>query len=147
MNAQDKEAMVVIVILCLVVLVFLIVYFAVKAVVCLILSRLNDRIPVAHRKVVSSHIWLLLIPCFSLVWNFFIFPVMADSIREAQMARGDRSDDGSNALALSYCIVGCGTYVPWLQYLAAPIALILLIITLVMFNSSTDRLRSMPPNG
>jgi hypothetical protein len=68
-------------------------------------------------------VWLLMIPCFSLVWNFFVFQQLADSYKAyfASIGRTDVGDCGKGiGLGYAICAIFCG-----------PAALVLLIIYLV----------------
>jgi hypothetical protein len=111
------------------------IVLAIEIVVCLILSNALSRIPQQFRQIEPGMVWLLLIPCFNVVWNFFVFPKVARSYRAYFASRGDDSHgDCGETLGWWYAGVYVGTVVPCLNYLAGPAALILLIILLVKFS-------------
>ena len=90
------------------------------------------RIPARHRQMEPWQVWLLLIPLFNLVWNFFVYPRLAKSYRSyfTEQGRTDVGDCGEQiGLWFAICSVLC--VIPCVNYLAGPAALILLIIFLV----------------
>lgn len=77
-------------------------------------------------------VFLLLIPCFNIVWNFFVYPKLADSFASYFRAQG-RTDVGDcgRGIGMAYCICAVCGVVPYLGLLAGLAALILWIIFLV----------------
>lgn len=77
-------------------------------------------------------VWLLLIPLFNLIWNFFVYQKLPDSYKSyfSSQGRTDVSDCGKG-IGLAYAISAAACIVPCLNYLAVPAALVLLIIFLV----------------
>jgi hypothetical protein len=64
-----------------------------------------ERIPVEDRKQEPALALLLLIPLFSLVWAFWVYPRIAASLESYFSRRGDRSvGDCGRTLALVFCI-------------------------------------------
>ncbi len=45
-----------------------------------------------NRKAEISHVWLMLIPAFNLIWQFVLYKKIADSIRAEYVARGINED-------------------------------------------------------
>ena len=93
-------------------------------------------IPEKHRKMSPGMVWLLLIPCFNLVWIFFVFPGLSKSFKSYFDSVGDNTvGDCGGLLALWYCILAVGSIplslVPFLGFLAGLATLVLLIIFLV----------------
>ena len=91
-----------------------------------------NRIPQPYRQLEPKQTFLLMIPCFNLVWNFFVFPKLAKSYQAyfQSVGRTDVGDCGEKMglwVAISYaCAI-----IPLIQYIAGPAALILLIIYLI----------------
>jgi hypothetical protein len=54
-------------------LLMLAVVYAVLIVVCYLLYTALLALPQQHRRMDPGLVWLLLIPLFNLVWNFFVF--------------------------------------------------------------------------
>ena len=79
---------------------------AIYVAVCLFLSSCFKRIPEEHRKLKPGLVWLLMIPCFSIVWNFFVYPALAESYIAAFESEGSHPHgDCGRRLALVYCIL------------------------------------------
>ncbi|MCX8109252.1 MAG: hypothetical protein N3G20_10655, partial [Verrucomicrobiae bacterium] len=89
-------------------------------------------IPPEHRKMEPTLVWLLLIPCFPIVWNFFVFLRLSDSYLSYFSAQG-RTDVGDcgRGLGLGYAICFACSVVPYIGVLAALAAIVLLILYLV----------------
>ena len=94
-----------------------------------------------HRKMEPGKVWLLVIPLFNLYWIFPVMLGLSDSYKAAFAAKG-RTDVGDCArqLGLFACIAYVCSVVPCVQYLAAPAALVLLIIYLVKASELRTKL-------
>jgi len=110
----------------------LVITFAISIVICAMLYVVQKRVPVEHRKIEPLHIWLLLIPFFNIVWNFFVFQRVPASYQSYFNAQG-RTDVGDcgKQIGLWYAICAVVSIVPCVNYIAGPAALVLLIIFLV----------------
>lgn len=108
------------------------VMFAISIVICAMLYVAQSRVPAEHRKIEPLMIWLLLIPLFNLVWNFFVFQRIPASYKSYFNAQG-RADVGDcgQQIGLWYAICAAASIVPCVNYLAGPASLVLLIIFLV----------------
>ena len=118
---------------------------AIHVAVCALLSVCYSRIPMQFRKQEPGLVWLLMIPCFNVVWNFFVYPRLADSYKAyfASVGRADVGDCGKGiGLAYSICAIFC--IIPCVNYLAAPATLVLLIIYLV---KAMDLKSQIPPQS
>src|SRR5947208_4204512 len=104
----------------------------IPAVICTFLFLTFRRIPPAYRALDPGLVWLLMIPCFAFFWNFFVFNRLSRSLQDAYRAAGraDVGDCGAG-VGLAYDICAIGAFVPILGCLAAPAALVLLVIYLV----------------
>jgi len=110
----------------------LLISLGIAIVICALLYSAQTRIPEEHRKIPAGHVWLLLIPLFNLVWNFFVFPRVADSYKSYFNAQGRTEvGDCGRTVGLWYAICGAVSIVPCINYIAGPAALVLLIIYLV----------------
>lgn len=112
--------------------VWLVISLAIMAVVCFLLYTCFKRIPPQHRKMEPSLVWLLLIPLFNLVWNFFVFLRLPESYNSyfATVGQPNRADT-LRTIGLVFAIVAACSIVPCINVLAGPAALVLLIIFLV----------------
>ena len=88
-------------------------------------------------------VWLLFIPVFNLVWNFFVYPRIADSFDSYFKSKGESVDTGKS-LALTFCIMAaCGLvagFIPFIGLLYPLAVLVILIILLVKFNDLKGRI-------
>lgn len=109
-----------------------VITIAIGVVICFLLMSCFKSIPPAHRKMEPALVWLLLIPCFSVVWNFFVFPRLSESYLSYFTAQG-RSDVGDcgRGLGLAYAICCACSMIPYIGILAGLAALVLLILYLV----------------
>ena len=117
----------------------------INVIICALLSTCYSRIPRQFRKQEPGMVWLLLIPCFNVVWNFFVYPQLADSFKAyfASVGRTDVGDCG-RGIGLAYAICAACCIVPCLNYLAALATLVLLIIYLVKVMDFKSQI---PPQG
>ena len=105
----------------------LLVVFAIPATV--LAYVVLNRIPRQFRKQEPSMAFLLLIPLFSLVWNFFVHPKVAESLKAYFDAQGPHSNgDCGGALALWMCVCGACTFVPTIGIPAAVAGLVLMVV-------------------
>ena len=109
-----------------------VVGLAISIVVLYLLYSCFERIPLPHRQMESWQVWLLLIPCFNLVWNFFVYPKLARSYQTyfAEQGRTEFGDCGEQ-IGLWFAICAVAACVPFVNYIAGPAALVLFIIFLV----------------
>ena len=134
---RDEEAAVIAVIFVIAGAILLFA-LAVQAFICFLTASTLKRIPEQYREQSPGMVWLLMIPCFNLIWNFFVYPKVAASFQnyfnDHDDVRGDIGDCGAS-IAQYYCIAGACSIIPLLNYLAGPAGLVLLILTLVKFHS------------
>src|SRR4051812_44829858 len=93
---------------------------------------LLGRIPPTFRKQDQALALLLLIPIFSLVWAFFVFPRISASLQSYYLSLG-RADVGDcgNSIAIAACVCCLGVFIPFLGAVAGIAALVLLVIFFV----------------
>jgi ABC-type phosphate transport system permease subunit len=109
---------------------------------------LLDRIPPEHRQQDSGLALLLLIPVFSVIWAFFVYPKISDSLRSYFASRGEDAGDCGRSTALAACICSACTIVPFVGLLAGLAALVLLIIFFVKafdLSGRIQRVAAVPP--
>ncbi len=116
----------------------------VLGIVVLILYLLYDAqraIPPEHRHLEPAQVWLLLIPLFNLVWNFFVYQRIADSYRSYFYSRG-RFDvgDAGKSTGLWFAICSACSVIPCIGIVAGIAALILLIVFLVRIHGLKGQL-------
>ncbi len=110
----------------------LLVNLVMYGVAAFILSTCFRAIPDEHRQMQPGMVWLLLIPCFPVIWNFFVFLKLSKSFKSYFAAQGvEDVDDCAEKIGLWFAICVIGGMIPCVQYIAGPAALVLLIIYLV----------------
>lgn len=111
------------------------IMLAINALICWFVSGVLKRLPAEHQKMPPGQVWLLMIPCFSIIWNFFVFQRVPESLASYFAAQG-RTDVGDcgKGIGLAYAICCACALVPFLNYLAGPATLILLILNLVKLS-------------
>jgi len=115
--------------------------FAVNIILTFLLYTDFTRIPRGFRKLEPSLVWLLLIPCFHLVWNFFVFPRISESFKAYFDSIGDASvGDCGRDLGLGYAICTAASVVPFVGCLTGIASLILFILFLVKANELKNRI-------
>ena len=120
-----------------------VVWLVITAAVCIMVSNLYKQIPEKHRAMSPGQVWLLLIPCFSIIWNFFVFPGLSKSFKAYFDSVGNTSVGDCNAkIALWYSICVACCIVPCLNYIAGPASLVLLIIFLVKSFDLKSKIKS-----
>lgn len=88
-----------------------------------------ERIPAQYRRQTPALAFLLLIPFFALIWNFFVHPKVAESLRAYHDAQGHHPHgDCGASIARWVCICCAGSVIPLVAMATGPAALILLII-------------------
>lgn len=119
----------------------LLIGLVINAVICWLISSALQRIPEGHRKISPGQVWLLMIPCFSFVWNFIVFQRVPESFQSHfnSVGRNDLGDCGKQ-LGLWFSIASVGSMIPVLQYVAGPAALVLMILCLVKFHDLKNRI-------
>lgn len=121
--------------------VLLFLRLAIGIVVCWLLYGAFERIPPRFRQMDSGLVWLLLIPCFSLVWNFFVFPKLARSFKAYFDSVGDATvGDCGEQLGLFYAIADACFLVPCLNHFAFVAALVLLIVYLIKVHELKQKI-------
>lgn len=119
----------------------LLISLAVMAVISWITSGCYKRIPTQFRKMQPGMVWLLMIPCFNLVWIWFVFPGLATSYKAYFDSVGDQSvGDCGKGMAFGYCGCCVASMIPYVGALAGLAGLVLLIIFLVKANELKNKI-------
>jgi hypothetical protein len=109
-----------------------IIGLAITITVAVLISGCYARIPQQYREMEPGMVYLLLIPCFNLVWIFFVTLRLSQSFQKyfADLGRSDVGDCGYQ-LGLWYSICTAASAIPCVNWVAGPAALVLLILYLV----------------
>jgi len=118
---------------------------AVAVVICFLISDALKRLPPSFRKMDPAMVWLLLIPCFGIVWNFFVFPKVSDSYSAYFTSQG-RTDvgDAARGLGMAYAICTACSMIPCVGYVAGLASLVLLIMYLVKITGLKNQVQQTP---
>jgi hypothetical protein len=103
--------------------------------ILLFLQSCYRAVPAEHRRMQPELVWLMLVPLFFIVWQYFVFLRLSRSFSAAYAAQGRLDVDSSEKLALAYCICFTLWLVPFVNCVAAPAALVLLILVLLRFKT------------
>lgn len=89
-----------------------------------------------NRKMPLANVWLLLIPIFSLAWNFIVVNNMADAIKAELAAKQIHTAEARPAydLGLAMCILDCICLIPIVNFLAGIGAIICWILYWLKIN-------------
>jgi hypothetical protein len=122
-------------------LIFALVMLGIWIFVCYLLSKCFERVPPEFRKQEPGMVWLLLIPCFNIIWNFFVYPRLAESYQGyfASVGQSDVGDCG-RGIGMGYCICAACSLIPYIGALAGLASLVLLIMFLVKANELKNRI-------
>jgi hypothetical protein len=94
-------------------------------------SALNS-IPAQFRTMEPWQVFLLLIPCFNIIWLFFVVQKIPESFRNYFQAVGDHSrGDCGAGIGLWYAILTVVSAIPLVNYISLIPTLILLIMFIV----------------
>jgi hypothetical protein len=75
-------------------------------------KALNNCAP-ANRAMQPGSVWLLLIPCFGIIWHFFVVINMAKSLGAEFQARGIAEEpEPGKMLGLIMCGLACASIIP-----------------------------------
>ena len=113
----------------------LVIGIAISVVISLLITSALKVVPQQYREIEPGMVWLLLIPLFNLIWNFFVFPKVSRSFQKYFAAQGkSEHGDCGEKIGFWYAICGACCIIPCVNYLAGPAALVLLIIYLVKIH-------------
>ncbi len=110
--------------------------FAIPFLICWLLSSDLAAVPLEDRqRLAPGQVCLLVIPLFNLVWNFFVFPRIADSFRNHFERTGQPlPGDYGRGLGIAFSVLLPCVIIPCLGPLCGLAALVLLILLLVKFG-------------
>ncbi len=127
-------------------LIVLLANFAINIVICALLHTSVGRVPQQYRVIEPGLVWLLLIPLFQVIWNFFVHVRVSRSFQNYFQATGDTTvGDCGESIGRWYAICVACTFVPCANYIAGPAALVLLIIFLVKVWDLRSRIGTTAP--
>lgn len=126
-----------------IIVIALLVSLLIQAIVCYFVYKPLSTVPQQYRKISPGMVWLLMIPLFNLIWGFFVYPQVSQSLKRYAGAKGNQrlaaTDCGEvfgwilAALVVASCIPAVGP-------LAALGSLVILIIYLIKINQVANEL-------
>lgn len=99
------------------------------------------------RKMPPANVWLLFIPLFNLIWNFFVVAAIADSLKAEYAKRSIpvQEERPCYGIGLTMAILRCCTIIPFLGALAGLGWLVCWIIFWVKVSEHKNKLAMMMP--
>ena len=120
---------------------FTVIWLVIHIFVCWLLYGMFDRIPRRLRLMDAGLVWLLLIPCFHIIWNFFVYPKLSRSYKAYFDSINDTTvGDCGEKIGLFYAIAVVCAFLPCINYIAGPTALVLLIVYLIKAHELKQRI-------
>lgn len=119
----------------LIILVAVVIGVAIAVLLVWLLYDACKRIPAQYRELEPWQVWLLLIPVWSLIWNFVVYPRLSRSMQAALAAQGTpAADDCGAQLGLYYAICCVVALVPIVGGIAGLAGLVIWIMYLVKIS-------------
>jgi hypothetical protein len=107
----------------------------------LTLQKALNRCAPENRAMQPGLVWLLLIPCFYLVWHFFVVINMAKSLGAKFQKRGITEEpEPGKTIGLVASVLWCCGVIPFLNYLCIPAAIVCWIIYWVKIAGFSKKL-------
>jgi hypothetical protein len=120
---------------------FAAIRLGVEIVICFFLFSYYRRVPPQFRKMEPGLVWLLLIPCFNLVWNFFVFVRLSRSFKGYFNSVGNSAvGDCGEGMGLAYAVCEAAALIPCLGLAVWIAAIVLLILYLVKANELSNQI-------
>jgi hypothetical protein len=96
------------------------------------LKRMLDQVNPDNRMVPPANVFLMLIPVFSLVYGFILFPKISESLRREYESRG-MTMPGDGLKVLGSAFAGLSLFSMIVNYLETPLSAVVSIALLVIF--------------
>lgn len=96
-----------------IILIFVVIVIVVAVLYLLNLQNLMKSIKEENREVSPGNVWLMLIPLFSIVYAFILYPKISASIKKEFESREiNTAGDGAKNLGLALAITGAASILP-----------------------------------
>jgi len=107
----------------------------------LTLQKALNRCAPENRAMEPTMIWLLLVPCFNIIWHFFVVLNMAKSLGKEFQKRGLAGDpEPGKKLGLVTCILPCCSIIPFVNMMTGPAYLVCWIMYWVKIADYSKKL-------
>ena len=125
----------------------LLVLLALKITVLYLLYKDLEAVPAEFRRMEPSLVWLLLVPCFHLIWNFFVYTRVARSYQDYFHDRGQwHVGDCGAGIGIAYSVCTVLIWIPCVNYVTGifcgPAIIVLLILYLVKLHGLKKEIAS-----
>lgn len=132
-----------------------VISLGIQALVCYILYSVQSRVPQPFRKMEPGLVWLMMVPLVSIVWSYFVYLRVPESLQAAfnAMGRYDVGDCGRSmgltiAILSTVSLLGsCIPFVNCVTGIGGLVAVVLLIIFLVKLVGLKGQLPPEMPMG
>lgn len=113
-----------------------------------LLYSAQQKVPAEHRKMDPPMIWLVLVPLFGIVWNFFVAIRVSDSFKSyfASIGRPEVGET-EKMIGLGWAIAVACCVIPCVNLLALPVALVLMVLFVLKINTLAKQLPGGPAAG
>jgi len=108
---------------------------------CLTLQKALNRVSPENRAMQPGMVWLLFIPLFNIVWNFFVVLNMAKSLGAEFKKRNIPADaEPGKGLGLAMCILACCGIIPVINWFSGIATLVCWIMYWVKVSAFSNKL-------
>ena len=124
----------------------------IQAVICYFLHQAAKGVPESHQRQAPGLVWLLMIPCFNIIWNFFVFPGIAEGYRDCLSAKGDGSP-AALPVTLGWSYAGCVAaasvlgLIPCLGIIISGVGSLAALVVLIIYLVKVFELKRMVAGG
>jgi len=128
-------------------LIFLVIALAIAILYLRTLSKCLERCSPGNRTMEPGQVWLNLIPCFNLVWQFVTVIRISESLKNEFRSRGSRvtaTEDYGRTLGLTYLIMNLLTAIPYLGMISGLVGLVCFIMYWVKIAGYSKELETGP---
>jgi hypothetical protein len=129
----------------LMLIIFLIIFLIPAILYLITLQNTLKAISRENRTMEPGNVWLMLIPLFSIVWQFIVVNKIASSIRAELNARGVPVDQGPGlSIGLAMCVLCCVSIIPVIGVFFGLAAFICWIIYWIKIAGFKKQIESLP---
>ena len=126
---------------------FLLVLLGISVFILYLFYNLLNALPAEYRLMEPAMVFLLLIPCFNLVWNFFVFARISKSYENFFGDHDRPVGDCGAGIGVPYSICAVLVSIPCLNYVTiffcGPAMIVLIIIYLVQLHGLKKEIPSL----
>lgn len=112
----------------------------------LTLQKALERCAVTSRTMQPAMVWLLLVPLFNMIWNFFVVLALARSLSNefARRAMPSPEAEPGQSIGMAMCICTCCGIIPLLGLLTSLAAMVLWIMYWIKIAGYSQALAQPP---